>query len=207
MTDPEARIADLERRLAQTQADLEAARLAGQRLADPTYRFRGALAVEDTHGLIRVMAESFVALLDAHGAPNFLTQELDFKPSGGPRVVVTIQRATGKTPAERYWEVATELAALKGTTPDPLPPQEEPTLPARPKHHCWLDETTGRVSCALCGAEEQAPEGRHEVVIAALEGFQARHAACPERRARAVSVDVLDELRLSSPVAATTEPR
>lgn len=194
MTDADTRIADLERRLAETQADLAAARLAGQRLADPTYRFRGALGVEDTHGLIRVMAESFVALLDAHGAPNFLTQELDFKPSGGPRVIVTIQRATGKTPAERYWEVARELAALKGTTPEPLPP-EDPAPPAGPEHHCRMNERTGRVECTLCGADEQAPEGRAEVMIAALRSFEARHALCPERRAQAVSVDVLEELR------------
>jgi hypothetical protein len=106
---------------------------------------------------------------------------------------MTLRRATGKSPEERYAEVAAELATLKGTAPIPLEPQEPEHIP---EHHCQLDDTTGRVWCSLCGGEETLPQpARGDVVLAALRSFEARHAGCPERRAQAVSVDVLREVR------------
>jgi hypothetical protein len=188
---PEARIAMLERRLAETQAALDAARAANAKLLDPVFRFDGALDIEDTHGLMAVLADSFIALLDRNGAVNF--QSFTFTRAGSPAVVMTLRRATGKSPEERYAEVAAELAALKGTAPIPLEPQEpEP----QEEHHCRLAQATGRVWCSLCGDEETLPQpARGNVVLAALQSFEARHAGCPERRAQAVSVDVLQEVR------------
>lgn len=188
---PEAQIAMLERRLAETQAELDAARGVNAQLLDPVFRFDGALSAEDTHGVMAVMADSFMALLDRNGAVNF--QSFTFTRAGSPSVVMTLRRATGKSPEERYAEVAAELAALKGTAPIPLEQQE----PERsPEHHCRLDDATGRVWCALCGGDESLPQpARGDVLLAALRSFEARHAGCPERRAQAVSVDVLREVR------------
>ena len=186
----EARIAMLERRLAETQAELDAVRASNAKLLDPVFRFDGALDVEDTHGLMTVMADSFIALLDRNGAVNF--QSFTFARTGSPAIVMTLRRANGKSPEERYAEVAAELAALKGTTPVPLEPQESD---AQEEHHCRLDPATGRVWCTLCGDEETLPRpARGDVLIATLRSFDARHAGCPERRAQAVSVDVLQEV-------------
>lgn len=188
---PEERIADLERRLAETTAALEAARETGRKLTDPLFRFDGALSVQDTHGITAFMAQGFLDLLNAYKALNF--QSFIFERGGVPAVIVTIRRATGKTPEERYNEVACELAALKGTDVVPLPPQD-PEVPAEDTHHCRLDDATGRMWCSLCGDEEALPQPvRGDVLIAALRSFEARHAGCPARRAAAVSIDVLGD--------------
>lgn len=207
MTDAD-RIADLERRLTETQADLEASREAGRRLLDPMFRFDGAMSTEDTHGILAVLADSFLGLLDAGHVVNY--QSYIFQRGEAAKVIVTVRRATGKTPEERFGETAARLDALceeaarmchdcgqtrceKHAPASPLLPDAPPAV--KP-HHCRLDERTGRVWCTICGSEEQLPErARADVLVVALRSFETRHEACPKRRAEMVPVDVLEDLR------------
>lgn len=99
--------------------DRDAERGMVQQLLDPEFSFNGdGMGVMDHRGLIQAMVAGFDEAFRAAPATaqNFITYTFNDRETRRPAYVVTIQRATGKSPAEKYIEVATELRELKAAT-------------------------------------------------------------------------------------------
>lgn len=179
------------------------------KLLDPEFTFTGdGIRAIDARGLVQSMVLSFDKMLRDGGASNFMTFEV-----GSMRreraYVVTVQKATGKTPAEAYIEVARELQELKAQhcpecamaqsviqddrgrclehapPPPPPPPEEEPPpAPPHPLDHLKLDLKTSQMVCENCGKKQDVPRPVTAGVLNAMQdAFTARHARCKPRKA------------------------
>lgn len=110
---------DLAERIRLLAEDRDAERGMKEKLLDPEFTFAATgMGVMDHRGLIQSMVLGFdEAFRSAPAtAQNFITYTFNDRETRRPAYVVTIQRATGKSPAERYIEVATELRELKAAT-------------------------------------------------------------------------------------------
>jgi hypothetical protein len=90
-----------------------------EQLLDPEFSFTSTgMGVMDHRGLIQSMVAGFDEAFRAapSTAQNFITYPFNDRETRRPAYVVTIQRATGKSPAEKYIELATELRELKAAT-------------------------------------------------------------------------------------------
>lgn len=77
----------------------------------------GGVNIAVAHELCGIMADSFLKMLDEGNAPNYI--EMQFKKKGDwqPCIIVTVQRAQGKTPHQLRMEAEqTALAAWEGKT-------------------------------------------------------------------------------------------
>lgn len=96
--------------------DLEALREMNRNLLDPEWTFSsdGRMNIVDARGLVQEMVIGFHDMfLKSGGAENFITYTFNDAQSRQPVYVVTIQRANGKTPAEKYLDVARALRDLE----------------------------------------------------------------------------------------------
>ena len=185
--------------------DLQEVRGLNRKLLTPEFQFgQDNIGVIDARGLIHEMVRGFDAMFRADAANNFITYTFEQAGTGAPMYVVTIQLATGKTPAERYLETAQALQDLqikhcrackaarkKGSQEarcskhakpvEPLPPEEPPEAPApQPGDHLLLKLRDSCMECTHCGKIQGFTSPISAADLAALSNsFQERHILCP----------------------------
>lgn len=67
----------------------------------------GSVTLTASTEMVHVMAAQMVAVLDGHGAENYV--EIQMNHRDGRRFAVTVQRCDGKTPHEKRMEAEDEL--------------------------------------------------------------------------------------------------